>query len=69
MLSPQDQAEISLIRQKQADGTATMEDLRSFVKILRQGRLSALASSEGAKKKAVKAAIPNADDLLSELMK
>ena len=67
ILSAEDQARIAVIRAKHEAGTAEQEDLKEFIRLLRQGRVSALTSSDAAKRKAAKAAIPSADDLLSEL--
>lgn len=67
MLSPTDEARVAILRQKNLDGTAEMADYKEFVAILRQGRASAVASATAKRKSAAKAAIPSADDLLSEL--
>lgn len=66
ILSHEDQARIAVIRSKAAEGIATTEDYKEFIRVLRQGRTAALTASAGARAKA-KAAIPSADDLLSEL--
>lgn len=65
--SPEVQSKIALIRHKLAEGTATTDDLREGVRLMREGRLSAVASSDSAKRKRAIAAVPNADDLLGEL--
>lgn len=68
VLSPDNLQRIAIIRQKAADGIATLEDYREFVAITRQGRLSALAASDSAKKSKAVKVIPNAEDLLDELI-
>lgn len=68
LLSPEDQARIAVIRSKNEAGTATPEDFREFIRITRQGRVSAQAASTAARRKVAKAAIPSADDLLDEFM-
>lgn len=66
LLSPEDQSRIAVIRAKAADGTATTEDYKEFIRTLRQGRTAALTATAASRAKA-KAAIPSADDLLGEL--
>lgn len=67
MLTPLDEAKIAAIRAREAAGEATLEDFKEVIRILRAGRFAAVAASDGARKKAAKAAVPNADDLLNEL--
>ena len=57
-------------RQKQVEGTLSLADMRHFVQIMRQGRVSAAAASTASKarKAAAKAEIDSdamLDDLLS----
>ena len=61
------EAELNLLRAKCVDGTATLEDMKQAIRILRAGRETARFSAESARKKA-KAAVPNANDLLDELL-
>lgn len=68
MYSPTDQARIAELRMKQAAGTITVEDLKDFIRITREGRISAQATSTTARTKAAKVAIPNADALLDQLV-
>lgn len=69
LLSADEQARVSVIRAKYEAGTVTPEDTKEFIRILRQGRLSAHTASAAARRKSAKAEIPNADDLLDELEK
>ena len=68
-MTPEVSARIAILRQKALDNTLTLEDCKEGITLLRQGRVSAAYASENsrAKKTAVKAAIPSADDLLAEL--
>jgi hypothetical protein len=67
MLTPLDLAKIESYRAKSLDNTITLDELKEAVKLMREGRLAASASSDAAKRKKAVAAIPNADDLLGEL--
>lgn len=67
LLSPDDQAKIAVIRAKNLAGTATLEDFKEFIQITRQGRQSSITSA-AAKRTKAKAAVPNADDLLSDML-
>ena len=67
LYTPEVQAEINTLRAKVSDGSATLEDMKRAILLLRQDRQSAAAASDGARKKRAKAAIPNATDLLGEL--
>ncbi len=55
-------AEISLLRQKHRDGTATIEDTKRGIQLLRADR-----AAMPAMKSKSKAIIPSSDSLLSEL--
>lgn len=68
LLSPDAQQRQAIIRQKAAEGTATIDDYKEFVAITRQGRLSALAASDSAKRSQAKKVVPDAQALLDELM-
>ncbi len=65
-MTPELQSQIAIWRQKEADGTMTLEDYRLAVRALREDRQSA-ATASATKRAKAKAAIPNANDLLSEL--
>lgn len=66
-MTPETASQIAALRQKYAEGTATLEDMRLAVRLMREDRLHALRASEGARRKAAKVAIPSADDMLAEL--
>lgn len=62
------QAKIAVWRAKAVEGTLTQEEMKEAIIIMREGRKSAGASGEGTTRRAkAKAAIPSADDMLSEL--
>lgn len=65
--SPELLAKIAQWRQKALDNTLTVEEMREAIAALRSDRLSAAHASEASKRKSAKAAIPSAQDLLSEL--
>lgn len=67
--SPELRGKIAIWRQKQEDGTLTLDDMREAILALRQGRVSAVSESPAAKRKKAIAAVPDADDMLSDLMK
>lgn len=58
---------IVLYRQKSADGTITMEEMREAVALMRQKRLSAAATAVKGRAKATAKAAPNAAALMNEL--
>lgn len=63
------QVTLQEIRQKVLAGTATQDDMRRAIDIMREGRVAAAATSRKAKEaKPVKAPV-NVDDLLSDLDK
>lgn len=72
MYSPEIQSKIATIRQKADAGTATVEDYREAIRLIREGRVSALnaqkasrATGSGRKPKAP----VNTDALFDELEK
>ena len=71
MYSTEVQAKMAEWRRQLAAGELTGEEgeriMREAITLLRQGRESASYSKETSKRKKAIAAIPNADDLLSEL--
>jgi 4-hydroxy-L-threonine phosphate dehydrogenase PdxA len=54
-------------RRKAADGTITLEEMREAVQLMRQGRISAIATAGSTKRTSTKAPVKSADQLLSEL--
>ena len=66
-MTPDLQAMIQLLRFKAAEGTLTRDEQRQAVEALRGNRLTAMTSSDTARRAKAKAAIPNADDLLAEM--
>lgn len=67
MISPENQSKIAVWRAKANEGTLTLEDVREYVEILRQGRRGAAEASDQARRKRAKATIKDADTLLDEL--
>jgi len=61
------QSRIAILRRKVEDNTATIEDLKEAVALMREGRVAAAASSTTAKRKQAIKEIPHADDMLGEL--
>lgn len=71
-MSPEVVQKISIIRQKMIDGTATVEELKEAVTLMRGDRKAAAAapsSSSTSRKKMAKAEIKSADEMLDELGK
>lgn len=66
-MSPELQSKIALWRQKAIDGTLTQEEMKEAIVALRGDRRSAAHASDKSRRTKAKAAIPSADDLLSEL--
>lgn len=67
ILSPENQSVIAGIRQKVLAGTASIEDMRNAVKILREGRMLAQAASKASGKSKASRAPVDADALFAEL--
>ena len=65
-MNPELAAKVELWRQKIAEGTLTKEEQVEAVKYLRAGRISSIQSAPAKRAKAIKA-IPNAEDLLSDM--
>jgi hypothetical protein len=61
------QAKISVWRQRSREGTLTQDEMKEAILALRAGRVAAMQASSTAKRKRAIAAIPSADDMLSEL--
>lgn len=66
-ISPELQSKLSIWRQKAADGTLSMDELKEAVAFLRSDRKAAAVSSPAKKTAKAKAAIPDADTLMKEL--
>lgn len=67
MLNAEEQSKIAVWRQKSIDGTLTLEEMKEIVAVLRQGRRSAAAASESARRSRAKKEIPSADEMLRDL--
>ena len=67
MTTPEINQRVAILRAKAVAKTLTEADMLEAIKVLRGGRVGAAAASETARRKTVKAAIPDADDLLNEL--
>lgn len=71
-MTPEVQAQISIIRQKMIEGTATIEELRGAVELMRAGRKTAASAAASSTKRGAsvgkpKAQLGSADDMLDEL--
>ncbi len=66
-MTPELQQKIAIWRAKIADNTITEAEMQEAVIALREGRMNAAKASDTSRRAKVKAAIPNADDLLNEL--
>lgn len=66
-MSPELQQKMAMWRQKAVAGELSLEEMKEAVKLMREGRATAVTKSDTAKRAAAKAAIPNAADLLKEL--
>lgn len=65
---PELQSKITLWRQRMADGTITLDEMREAILSLRGGRKAALEANEAsAKGTRAKRPARNADDMLKEL--
>jgi len=67
-MTPELQAKIQIWRQKALNGDLSEEECAQAVIALRAGRMSAQAASETSKRKKAAAEIPDADDLVKELI-
>lgn len=65
MYDPQVQSQISIYRQKAIEGTLTLDEMKTAVKMLREGRETAQSAAKASAKKS-KAPV-NVDNLLGEL--
>lgn len=68
-MAPEVAAKISVIRQKMVEGTATLDELKEAVILMRSDRKVAAASSPSgtARRAKAKAEIKSADEMLNEL--
>lgn len=66
-MSPEVLNEISVLRQKQALGTLTMEDMKKGIQIMREGRRTAAVSPDQTKRAKAKKEVKSGDELLDEL--
>jgi len=65
--SPETLSRISILRAKAQEGTLTVEEMKEAILLLRGDRTRAAHSSDASRRKSAKAAVPSAQDLLSEL--
>jgi hypothetical protein len=63
-MDPQTQARIAVLRQKSLSGDITLEELREGIRLMRDGRVAAQATSTASR---AKKAPVNVDDLLAGL--
>lgn len=63
---PETQSKIAIWRQKAADGTLSVEEMRGAIQLLRGPRASAATTSANARSRARKE-VKSAEDLLGEL--
>lgn len=68
-MTPEATSRIESLRREALTRELTPDEMRETVKLLREGRLAAHHASENSRKKSAKVAIPDANDLLDELMK
>lgn len=61
------QSELARLRQRAISGELTQDEMKKAIIMLRADRVSAVKNTEAGKRKAAKAAIPDADTMLNEL--
>lgn len=66
--SPELQSNIANWRAKAIAGTLTREEMAEAIKALRADRVGASIASEKSRRSKAKAEVPDADDLLKEMM-
>lgn len=66
-VTPETQSRLAILRAKADDGSATIEEMREAVRLIRGDRVSAAVASEKSKRVKAKAEIKSADDMLNEL--
>lgn len=67
-MTPEQQAQLQLYRQRALDGTLSLDDMRKAIVMLRAGRVGAQIASDASRRKKAIVEIPNADDLIKELL-
>ena len=66
-VTPEISMKIAAWRQKAAEGTLTLDDMKEAIIYLRAGRVNAQSASAAAKRKKAIIAIPSAADMLNDL--
>jgi len=66
-MAPEVAARITVLRQKMVEGTATLDELKEGVLLMRGDRKAAASAPSGKKSAAKPKAVVNADDMLNEL--
>lgn len=67
-MTPEQQAELQILRQRAVSGELTLDDMRKAIVMLRNGRASAHLASDASRRKKAIVEIPDADQLLKELL-
>jgi hypothetical protein len=67
IVTPEMSMKIAAWRQKVAEGTLTLDDMKEAIVYLRAGRVNAQNASAASKRKKAIVAIPSAADMLSDL--
>ena len=66
-MTPDVQGRIQVLRAKVADGSATLEECKEIVTLIRGDRVKAATVSESSRRAKAKAQIKSADEMLDEL--
>jgi len=66
-VTPEMQSKLAIWRQKAADGSISIEEMRQAVRELRAGRQAAIQTASAAKRSSAKTPTRSAEDLLGEL--
>jgi hypothetical protein len=66
-MTPEIRQRIEILRQKSADNTITLDEMREAVVLMREGRKAAATSASVSRTKKAKAEIKSADEMLDEL--
>ncbi len=66
-ISPEISMKVAAWRQKAAEGTLTLDDMKEAIIHLRAGRVNAANASAASKRKKAITEIPSAADMLSDL--
>lgn len=69
MISPELQSKIASWRQRAVTGDLSEAECKEAVRLLREDRLSAAEASASSKRKRAAVEIPDASDLLADMMK